>query len=160
MGTQQEKFQERISTLSATLTETVIRLSSFLTEWFYILLYFIFYTYVICIMAEVDKRHYNLRSGANTVQLPVQIHMSNDSDFTSKISQNDQNSDSNDSAASELDCTAIIESSDSEQTSGKESKQSTSQYTKYFVCWKCVVRCCHSTGNKRSNFSTAFIYQR
>ena len=32
-------------------------------------------------MAEADKRHYNLRSGTDTVQLPVQIHMC----FMSKI---------------------------------------------------------------------------
>ena len=77
-------------------------------------------------MAEVDKRHYNLRSGTDTVQLPVQIHMSIDSNFLSKISQNDQNSESDDSVESELDCSEIVESSDNEQTPGKESKQSTS----------------------------------
>ena len=65
-------------------------------------------------MAEADKWHYNLRSGTDTVQLHVQIHMSTDSDSMSKISQNDQNSDSDDSIASELDCSAIVESSDSE----------------------------------------------
>ena len=77
-------------------------------------------------MAEVDKQHYNLRSGTNIVQLPVQIQMETDSDFISKISQNDQNSDSNDSALSELDCSAIIDDSDSEQIPGKECNQSTS----------------------------------
>ena len=76
-------------------------------------------------MAEADKRHYNLRSGTNTVQLPVQIHMSNDSEFLTQISQNDQN-DLDDSAASELDCSAVIENSDTEQTTGTESKQRTS----------------------------------
>ena len=77
-------------------------------------------------MAEADKRHYNLRSGTNTVQLPVQIHMSTDSEFMSKIPQNDQNSDSDDSVASELDCSAIVESSDSEQMPGTESKGTSS----------------------------------
>ena len=44
----------------------------------------------------------------------------------SKISQNNQNSDSDDSVVFELDCSAVVESSDSEQTSSKEGKQSTS----------------------------------
>ena len=35
-------------------------------------------------MAEVDKRHYNLRSGTDIVRLPVQIHMSKDSECVSK----------------------------------------------------------------------------
>ena len=81
---------------------------------------------MLCTMAEADKRHYNLRSGTNTVQLPVQIHMSNDSEFLTRILQNDQNSDSDDSASSELDCSAVVENSDTEQTTGTESKQSTS----------------------------------
>ena len=76
-------------------------------------------------MAKVDKRHYNLRSGTNTI-LPVQIHMATDSEFMSKISQNDQNSDSDDSVACELDCSAIIENSNSEHIPVIESKQSTS----------------------------------
>ena len=76
-------------------------------------------------MAEVDKRHYNLRSGTNTT-LPVQIHMATDSEFMSKISQNDQNTDSDDSVASELDCSAIVENSDSEHIPVTESEQSTS----------------------------------
>ena len=50
--------------------------------------------YLVCIMAEVVKRHYNLHSGTNTIQLRVQIHMSDDSEFVSKIIQNEQNSDS------------------------------------------------------------------
>ena len=46
--------------------------------------------------------------------------METDSDFISKISQNDQNSDSDDSASSELDCSTILEDSDSEQIPRKE----------------------------------------
>ena len=100
----------------------------FTSKWFYtecfIFYYFIFYI-VLCTMAEADKWHYNLRSG-NTVQLPVQIHMSNDSEFLTQISQNHHNSDSDDSADSELDCSAVVENSDTEHTTGTESKQSTS----------------------------------
>ena len=76
-------------------------------------------------MAEADNRHYNLRSGTSTVQLPVQIHMS-DPEFLTQISQSHHNSDSDDSADSELDCSAVIENSDTEHTTGTESKQSTS----------------------------------
>ena len=76
-------------------------------------------------MAEVDKRHYNLRSDTNT-KIPVQIHMATDSEFMSKISQNDQNSGSDDSVASELDCSAIVKNSDSGHIPVTESKQSTS----------------------------------
>ena len=74
-------------------------------------------------MAEADNRHYNLCSGTSTVQLPVQIHMS-DPEFLTQISQNHHDSD--DSADSELDCSAVIENSDTEHTTGTESKQSTS----------------------------------
>ena len=80
---------------------------------------------MLCTIAEADKRHYNLRSGTNTV-LPVQIHMSNDLEFLTQISQNHQNSNSDNSATSKLDCSAVIENSDTDQTTGTESKQSTS----------------------------------
>ena len=53
--------------------------------------------YVVAIMAEIDKQHYNLRSGSNSVQLPVQIHMASDSEFVSKLSQSQQNLDVDDS---------------------------------------------------------------
>ena len=69
-------------------------------------------------MAEVDKRHYKMCSGTDTVQLPVQIHMSNNSEFMSKISQNEQ-----DSHSDKLNYNAVVESSDSERTP---------KYTKYF----------------------------
>ena len=52
--------------------------------------------------------------------------MSNDSEFLTQISQNHHNSDSDDSADSELDCSAVVENSDTEHTTGTESKQSTS----------------------------------
>ena len=52
--------------------------------------------------------------------------MSNDSEFLTQISQNHHNSDSGDSADSELDCSAVVENSDTEHTTGTESKQSTS----------------------------------
>ena len=107
-------------------------------------------------MAEADNRHYNLRSGTSTVQLPVQIHMS-DPEFLTQISQNHHNSDSDDSADSELDCSAVIENSNTDHTTGTESKQSTSSTPSTLLAY--FVGCCHSTGNKRSNFSTAFIYQ-
>ena len=119
-----EKFQLQVQP-----TETVLYLSGFILSGF-IFYYFTFYI-VLCTMAEADKWHYNLRSGTNTVQLPVQIHMSNDSEFLTHISQNDQNSDSDDSAASELDCSAVIENSDTEQITGTESKQSTPSFMGY-----------------------------
>ena len=75
-------------------------------------------------MAEVDKWHYNSSSGSDTVKLPVQIHMSNDSDFVSKILENDLDLD--DSIASDLNCSAVVESFNSEHTSDKHNVQSTS----------------------------------
>ena len=75
-------------------------------------------------MAEADNRHYNLRSGTSTVQLPVQIHMS-DPEFLTQISQSHHNSDSDDSADSELDCSAVIENSDTEHATKKQSTSST-----------------------------------
>ena len=59
-------------------------------------------------MAEVDKRHNNLCSGTDTVQLPVQIHMSNDSEFVSKIIKNQQDLNSFDSDTSGLNCSAVL----------------------------------------------------
>ena len=41
-------------------------------------------------MAEIEKKHYNLRSGNETVKLPVQIQLSNDSEFLNKVIQNYQ----------------------------------------------------------------------
>ena len=67
-------------------------------------------------MAEVDKRHFHLCFGTDTVQLNVQIHMLSDSDFVSKFSHNQPDSDSNDSVSSDLNCSAVVEISDSEQT--------------------------------------------
>ena len=44
-------------------------LSGFYIKWFYTLLFydFTYLFYVVCIMAEVDKWHYNLRSGTDIV---------------------------------------------------------------------------------------------
>ena len=77
-------------------------------------------------MAEIDKRQYNLRSGSNSVQLPVQIHMASDSDFVSKLSQNQQNSDADESVSSDLNCSALVKSSDDEQNPNNQNIQSTS----------------------------------
>ena len=52
--------------------------------------------------------------------------MATDLEFMSKIFQNDQNSDSDDSVASDLDCSAIIKNSDSEHIPVTESKRNTS----------------------------------
>ena len=50
--------------------------------------------------------------------------MSNDSDFMLKISQNDQNTDSDDYVASKLHCSAVVDISASECTSSISSIQS------------------------------------
>ena len=57
-------------------------------------------------MAEKGKKQYNLRSVSNSVQLPVQIHMTSDSEFLSKLSKNQQNSDADESDISDLDCSS------------------------------------------------------
>ena len=66
-------------------------------------------------MAEKGKRQYNLRSVSYSVQLPVQIHMASDAEFLSKLSNNQQNSDAGESEISDLNCSALVESSDDEQ---------------------------------------------
>ena len=58
-------------------------------------------------MAEKGKKQYNLRSVSNSVQLPEQIHMSSDSEFLSKLSKNQQNSDADESDISDLNCSAL-----------------------------------------------------
>ena len=65
-------------------------------------------------MAEIEKKHYNLHSGNDTVKLPVHI-LSNDSEFLNKVLQNDQDSDSGESSDSDLNCSAVIENSNNEQ---------------------------------------------
>ena len=87
-------------------------------------------------VAEIDKRHYNLRSGVISVQLPVQIHMASDSEFVSKLSENQQNSDADGSASFDLNYSAIVESSDDEQNPSIQNKQSTSSTLAAGVhCW-------------------------
>ena len=76
-------------------------------------------------MAEIEKKHYNLRSGNDTVKLLVHIHMSNDSEFFNKVIQNYQDSDSGESSDSDLNCSVVIENSESEQVD-KQNTQSTS----------------------------------
>ena len=76
-------------------------------------------------MAEIEKKHYNLRSGIDTAKLPAHIHISNDSEFLHKVLQNDQDSDSSDSSDSDLNCSAVVENSDSEQVD-KQNIQSAS----------------------------------
>ena len=66
-------------------------------------------------MAEIEKKHYNLRSGNDMAKLPVHIHMSNNSEFLNKVLQNDQDSDSGESSDSDLNCSAVVQNSDSEQ---------------------------------------------
>ena len=77
-------------------------------------------------MAEKGKMQYNLRSVSNSVQLPVQIHMASDSEFLSKLSQNQKNSDVDESDISDLNCSALVESSDDEQKPHSQNIQSTS----------------------------------
>ena len=76
-------------------------------------------------MAEKGKKQYNLRSVSNSVQLPVQIHMTSDSKFLSKLSKNQNNSDADESDISDLDCSAVVESSDDEQNPTTENTHST-----------------------------------
>ena len=76
-------------------------------------------------MAEIEKKHYNLRSGIDTAKLPAHIRILNDSEFLHKVLQNDQDSDSGDSSDSDLNCSAVVENSDSEQVD-KQNIQSTS----------------------------------
>ena len=77
-------------------------------------------------MAEKGKRQYNLRSVSDSVQLPVQIHMASDTEFLSKLSKNQQNSDADESEISDLNCSALVESSDDEQIPCGQNIQSTS----------------------------------
>ena len=79
-------------------------------------------------MAEIEKKHYNLRSGIDTAKLPAHIHISNDSEFLHKVLQNDYDSDSGDSSDSDLNCSAVVENSDSEQVD-IQSTSSTSRST-------------------------------
>ena len=72
-------------------------------------------------MAEIEKKHYNLRSGNETVTLPVQTQLSNDSEFLNRMIQNYQDSKSGDS---DLNYSAVIENSDNEQVD-KHNTQST-----------------------------------
>ena len=76
-------------------------------------------------MAEIEKKHYNLRSGNETVKLPVQIQLSNDSEFLNRMIQNGQDSDSGEFCDSDLNCSAVVENSDNEQVD-KHNTQSTS----------------------------------
>ena len=63
-----------------------------------------------------------------TTCIPVSIRLisplSNDSEFPIKVFQNDQDSDSGDSSDSDLNCSAVVENSDSEQVD-KQTIQST-----------------------------------
>ena len=76
-------------------------------------------------MAEKGKKQYNLRSVSNSVQLPVQIHMTSDSEFLSKLSKNQKNSDADESDISDLDCSAVVDSSGDEQNPTTENTHST-----------------------------------
>ena len=73
---------------------------------------------------RLKKKHYNLRSGIDKAKLPAHIRISNDSEFLHKVLQNDQDSDSRDSSDSDLNCSAVVENSDSEQVD-KQNIQST-----------------------------------
>ena len=76
-------------------------------------------------MAAPSTRQYNLRSNGNEVHLPVLLHMAEDSTFmkdlllAQKSSSSGQVSD-NDSSINELDCEALIATSDDESGSGNQ----------------------------------------
>ena len=72
------------------------------------------------------QKQYNLHSVSNSVQLPVQIHMNSDSDFLSKLAKNHRNSDADESDMSDLDCSAVVESSGDEQNPPTKNTHSTS----------------------------------
>ena len=111
-----KNFDTKNSTSSAP-TELFLCLSGFILSVSTFILSFI----LCCVQWQ------KLTNGIITcVLVPVQIHMSNDSEFLTQISKNHHNSDSDDSADSELDCSAVVENSDTEDTTGTESKQSTS----------------------------------
>ena len=78
--------------------------------------------HVVAVMADTDKRHYNLCPCSNLVHFPVQIHMASDSEFGTKLSENQQNSDVDDSVSSDLNCSVIVESLDDEQTPSTQNK--------------------------------------
>ena len=65
-------------------------------------------------MAEAEKRQYNLCSTKETVQFSVQIQMQNDSNFVVNLLQSNTHDLDSDSAESELNCSAIVDESDSE----------------------------------------------
>ena len=96
-------------------------------------------------MAETEKKQYNLRSGSETVKLPVQIQISNDSEFLARVIQNDQDSDSGESCDSNLNCSAVIENSDNERVD-KQNTQSTSSTSR-------------STSDTHTSLSDAAIQQ-
>ena len=68
-------------------------------------------------MAEAEKKQYNLRSTKDTVYVPVSIQMQNDSQFVQTLlHQNQLDSDSE----SELNCSAVVDNSDSDHSTGKQ----------------------------------------
>ena len=77
-------------------------------------------------MAEKGQRQYNICSVLDSVQLPVQIHMASDAEFLSKLSKSQQNSDADESEISDLNCSALVESSDDEQNPCGRNIRSTS----------------------------------
>ena len=91
-----------------------------------VLVFYYFTSFTVCgQMAETEKKNYNLCSGNDTVKLPVQIQLSNDSEFLNRMIQNDQDSDSGESCDSDLNCSAVVENSNNEQVD-KHNTQSTS----------------------------------
>ena len=79
------------------------------------------------------------------VKLPVQIQVSNDSEFLTRVTQNNQDSDSDKSCDSDLNGSAVVENSDNEQVD-KQNAQSTSSTS-------------HSTSDTHTSLSDASIQQ-
>ena len=73
-----------------------------------------------------STRQYNLRSaGQGTVELPVELHMSEDSTFMKELLASQQDSTTgqvsdNDSSINESDCEALIASSESDDNDSRE----------------------------------------
>ena len=113
-------------------------------KWFILLFYFILVLCYTCTMAEADRKHYNLRSGSDSVKLPTHLQLS-DSEFLASIVDNDQDSDSGESCGSALNCSAVIENSDNEEVN-KHNTPSTSSIS-------------HSTSQVQSSLSDVAVQQ-
>ena len=70
-------------------------------------------------MAETEKKQYNLRSTKDSTHVPVSGQMQNDSEFVHSLLNTNHDSDS-DSAESELNCSAVVDDSDSDHNTGKQ----------------------------------------